>query len=98
MTQEENLFVVAMEACGELSQEISRTLRFGPYNHAPDESDTTNIDRIRIEFTKLKAVINQIDENYTQEVSDAVLRDVYHNKLIALEQWAEVSRIEGCIK
>lgn len=54
--QIERLLVIA-EECAEVSQCISKILRFGPENYHPRTKET-NIDRFREEMTDLIAMYN----------------------------------------
>lgn len=69
MTEVENLHVVAMEECDELSQRISKQLRFGfleieaeilikeGRNIDKEEQKLTNKDRVKYEFNDLIAAL-----------------------------------------
>lgn len=59
MTREEHLQVIGMEECDEISQRLSKALRFGLMEVQPGQS-LTNLERIRYEYSHLAAVLEMI--------------------------------------
>jgi hypothetical protein len=64
VTREEHLQVIAMEECDELSQRLSKALRFGMDEVQPDAAANpdglTNRDRIAIEYNDLIAAMRML--------------------------------------
>ena len=69
MNRQEHLMTIAMEECAEVSQRISKAMRFGmeqvqrDANDKPEENPDrmTNRERIQEEFADLVAVLEMID-------------------------------------
>lgn len=59
MNRKEHLMVVAMEECDEVSQRISKALRFGLFETQPGNEEN-NERRIRSEYTDLVAAMELI--------------------------------------
>jgi rubredoxin len=56
MTRQEHLLTIAIEACGEVAQRLSKILRFGITEVQPGQT-LTNEDRFYAEFCDLRAVL-----------------------------------------
>jgi len=95
MTREEHLLVIALEECAELSQEITKALRFGLDNHHPN-THIPNRSRISKEFIDLLAVMNILQsEGYiTQYVEEQIQIDV-EAKQRKIEHWLTYSKSVG---
>ena len=55
MNRTEHLLACLSEELSEVQQEVSKCLRFTP-NHKPDEYDSTNLERVRLEFADVFAI------------------------------------------
>lgn len=60
LTCEENLLVTASEECAEISEAISKSLRFSLDNHHPDNDKLDNKNHIVQEFYQLQTVIEEL--------------------------------------
>lgn len=61
MNVKEHLLLVAMEECDEISQRISKAIRFGLEEIEPGQ-ELNNTDRIILEYCDLQAVIEMLQE------------------------------------
>ncbi len=61
MNQVEHLLSCLSEECAEVSQRVSKALRFGLFEVQPGQ-DLTNSERIVLEFTDLLAVVEMLTD------------------------------------
>ena len=88
MIREENLMVVAAEECNELAKELMKALRFGADGCHPDEPDITNSERILIEYTQLRAVMDMLIINHAiKPIGKELENQIYRDKVSAVEYW-----------
>lgn len=80
MTEQELLFVIGMEECDEISQRLSKALRFGLDQIQEDPGDKPeqnperldNRERIRREFVDLVAVLRMISPDLTVAFAEEI--------------------------
>lgn len=92
LTCNENLLVTASEECAEISEAISKSLRFGLDNHHPNNEKLDNKNHIMREFYQLQAVIEELQYRGvlpTYDVSE--LCSIKAEKLRNIETYQKVS-------
>ena len=98
MTREENLIVVAAEECNELAKELMKAMRFGPDGCHPDEPDITNSERILIEYTQLRAVMDMLIINRAiKPIPKEWENQIYRDKVSTVEHWEQYSKEIGTV-
>ncbi len=76
------------EECGELQQAVGKALRFGLYDHHPDEFSSRNIDDIRMEFRDILAVFQMLmDETHENKLLE--IDEIEFKKDKVLGYWNE---------
>ena len=77
MTRQEQLLVILMEECAEVSQRASKALRFGLTDPAGKEPDQpyTNKDRLLMEINDLYAVIDMTFDKEGPYLSPMLIQD-----------------------
>lgn len=78
MTEQEELLVILMEECSELSQEASKLIRFGG----------TDFDRIEKEIGDLLCMIELLSEY--EMIDPSVLQDHIQSKRDKLKEWSSL--------
>jgi NTP pyrophosphatase (non-canonical NTP hydrolase) len=97
MKRHENLFLTVMEECDEVSQAVSKSLRFGLDNHHP-ESDTTNAYDIMKEYYQLTALITYLQKvDYLPILDDDKIESIMEDKMKNVFKYQEVSFKEGTL-
>lgn len=91
MNQQQLLLIQAMEECDEISQRISKALRFGLDEIQP-EQELTNAQRIMEEFTDLIAVMEMIGFFTHDAASEKI--EAKQAKII---KYLQVSREQGIL-
>ena len=86
ISEKENLFVVAMEECAELSKELSKCLRFGLDNHKPDRPDLKNYQALLEEYAQLCGTVERILSEYDIEMDQKLFEQTkeYKNSKVDL--------------
>lgn len=93
MDNKERLMIIAMEECAEIQQEISKALRFGVYNHHPNNPYITNGERILREFHQLRAVMDMlIIQRIIPPITETRQHQIYKDKVEAVEKWEQYSK------
>jgi len=95
MTRQEQLLVILMEECAEVSQRASKTLRFGLTDPAGKEPDQpyTNKDRLLMEINDLYAVIDMIFDKEGPYLSPMLIQD----KKEKVEKYLKLSKKLGLL-
>lgn len=99
MNKTENLLTTAGEECAEIQQAISKSLRFGLYNHNPETLNKKNVDDIMIEFYQLCAVIQ-----YSQECGilpifmREQITEIKNNKIDNIKRYQKLSEELGTLR
>ncbi len=83
MTRDENLLIVLMEECGELSQAVAKYLRFGPDAfHPNDEKKTTNSCQLLTEYHHIQAVMQMlIQRGILKDFDEETQKDIMNRKV-----------------
>ena len=92
MNRQEHLLVILMEECNELSQEVSKALRFGV--HEQRDLPTSNIERMNMEFNDLLGVLALLKSEEILITSDAKR---IANKITKIEHYLEYSKECGTL-
>lgn len=93
MTKNENLMVVAMEECAELSKAISKVLRFGLDEKGVNENE------VWTEYNQLVAMMEMVtDAGILNPLDDEVVAKMKSQKKAKVEHFALVSEGLGRIK
>jgi len=95
MTRQEQLLVILMEECAEVSQRASKALRFGLTDPAGKEPDQpyTNKDRLLMEINDLYAVIDMIFDKEGPYLSPMLIQD----KKEKVEKYLKLSKKLGLL-
>ena len=96
MNRQEHLLVIISEECAELSQEVSKALRFGLNDHAPLSSET-NVQRIVAEFNDLVAVFRMLSENNIFNPDDILNDKSIQDKKEKVERYLTYSKLVGTL-
>lgn len=98
MNRQEHLLTIAMEECSEVSQRLSKALRFGMdeiYQDHPDGLKLTNQERIYREYYDLRAILGMagIDAwNNTPET-----RATEFAKVVKVGRYLEYAKEQGTL-
>lgn len=90
MTRNENIIVVAMEECAELTQALSKALRFGMDAHHC-ETGIVNSDTVLYEYTQLQAVMEMISEEYGLKLDDKIKQSIMSSKKSNVEKFYQMT-------
>jgi len=95
MTRQEQLLVILMEECAEVSQRASKALRFGLTDPAGTEPGQpyTNQDRLLMEINDLYAVIDMTFNNRGSYLSPMLIQD----KKEKVEKYLKLSKKLGLL-
>lgn len=85
MTRQEHLLTILGEECAEVSQMVSKTLRFGTKDKAPDDH-MDNANRILQEFYEAATVIEMLQ-------SEGILPRWYDDR-ISFQKVAKAQRVD----
>lgn len=91
MTREEHILVILMEECDELSQRVSKALRFGLDEIQPGQ-ELTNKERMVYEFNDLLAAFDMIIH-----LDDATLISKIIRKKEKIEKFLDYSKECGTL-
>lgn len=95
MNRKEHLLTIAAEECSEVSQLISKALRFGLDDHKPGEQ-YSNADRIMQEYYDLKSSIKTLqDEGYLPKWSKERSEFQVKAKQLQVEKYLLYSKEKG---
>lgn len=93
----ENDFVVAMEECAELTQALSKAMRFGLYNHHPDKPEETNARQMLTEYYQLQAMMERIIKRHDLHLSEDDIHIIKEKKLANVDRFLNISVEENII-
>lgn len=97
MTSEENLLLTAMEECDEISQAISKCLRFGMGGKRKPSSET-NEKHVITEYYQLMAVMEMLfDDGIIHTISREERMEIKEKKKAKVLAYQEKSREAGLI-
>lgn len=100
MTRKEHLLVIAMEECDEVSQRISKALRFSLQEIQPGQ-ELNNAQRIQQEFTDLYAVMLMLHEEGILPTCSSghplIRMDWAYKKRDKVNQFLEYSKANGTL-
>jgi hypothetical protein len=99
MNRTEHLLSCLAEECAEVSQRVSKALRFGLDERQEGQPDD-NAERIRLEMYNLIAVyLISADEHILPplHVDDEILRHVTEKKRAKIEKFMAISRDQGVL-
>lgn len=96
MTKQENLLICLMEECDEVSQRVSKALRFGLDERQPMQ-DYNNSERIEEEINDLFAVIDLLETNGILKADEKRFEKIEKKKL-KLAKYLEYSIKIGCVQ
>lgn len=85
--EREYLYIVAMEECGELIQNISKCIRFGEYNHHPNR-EQSNAFELLTEYYQLQAVIEMLIKG---GVFDDILEHFGNEKIEEIKRLKQIN-------
>lgn len=94
MNRTEHLFTITTEECAEVSQRVSKILRFGIHEIQPGK-DRNNVERFLDEYADLQAVIEMLEADGVLKVPDLTERK--EKKKVKVEKFLEYSRGEGTL-
>lgn len=98
MTRAEHLMVLAAEECNEVAKELIKTMRFGADGCHPDEPDITNSERVLIEYTQLRAVMDMLIINRAiKPIRKEWENQIYRDKVSVLEYYEQYSSELGTV-
>jgi len=92
MTRKEHLLVTFAEECAEVIKEVSKALRFGLDDHAPDTTET-NRERITNEFNDLFAVMVMLQDEGVIKEKDLLTTEAIEAKRKKVEHFMQYSKI-----
>lgn len=97
MNEIENLLVTLSGECAEISEAVSKSLRFGLNNHHPDVT-ISNADQIMKEYYQLSALIEQLQSRaYLPRFDDDKIKSIKIDKISNVEKWKDISFKEGTL-
>ena len=92
----DNLFIVAEEECVEIAHALSKSLRFGSNNHAPDDCFNTNGDQVMTEFYQLQEVILMLQEKgVLPTYAEKKQQEIRDRKRQKVRKWQKYSQKIG---
>ena len=98
MKQYENLLVTVTEECAEITEAVSKSLRFGLKNHHP-KSNMPNDCEIVKEYYQLSALIMHLQEyGDLPTLTDIEIKLIMQNKISEVAKWQEVSFENGLLE
>lgn len=98
MTHKENLYLCAMEECSQLAQALSKSARFGKYNHHPDHPEICNEDTIIEKYYQLRAVMEQLfEKDGFRKLSEQEIDRIANSKCRKMECYSNLSRDLGIV-
>lgn len=99
MTVLENLLVCVGEECGEIQQEASKILRFGPNNKRPNcNKEDTNAEALLVEFYQLEALIEMLQEEQVLPIYNRTdINCIKRNKKNKVDYYVKKSKEFGRI-
>ena len=95
ISQKENLFVVAMEECAEVSKELSKCLRFGIDNHKPGYEEMLNKDCLGEEYAQLCGMMERIFKENNIEINKSSFEAVKAYKNSKVDAYYDETVREG---
>lgn len=99
MTINENLLVVASEECSEISQAISKAIRFGMQNHNPYNNGTNNEYEILVEYYQLQAVFEMlVERGIVRKLTDDEIDTIVADKKAKVKHYEELSSSLGIVR
>jgi len=84
----EELLIGIMEECAEVTQAVSKALRFGLDAHNPHNISSTNADDIMTEFYHVDALIEELQKrNVLPMYSIEHTKAIKSNKIRKMKRW-----------
>lgn len=96
MTRQQHLLLIAMEECDEVSQRISKGLRFGLDEVQPQQS-FTNAERVVREWADLVAVFEMLRDAGTLGFEGSDFDELIDRKKAKIETFLEYSKQCGTL-
>jgi len=94
MNKTEHLLVILSEECGEVIQIVSKILRFGEYDHDPNNPESCNLDLMVKEINDILGVVELLDE-HEYDLSRVGNRNDIENKKSKVEFYMKYSKNLG---
>lgn len=94
MNNLEYLLTSLMEECGELSQSISKCVRFTP-NHVCPKKGKPNIEDVRIEFSDVMALLEMLRDEEGIDIQAS--RSLIEEKKLRFKKMRQISRELGTL-
>ena len=99
MNKQEHLLMVVSEEAGEITQEISKILRFGLDNYNPYEPNKTNEDTLLTEYYQLVAMMEHLQDIGTlKTLSEERIKEIKKSKIEKVYFYMEESKRQGTLK
>ncbi len=99
ISENANLYLVAIEECSEVQKELSKLLRFGKDDYCSEKgTNCSNEINAVIEFYELCAMIEYLQNNdLLPKFSDSENKEIKEKKIQKVLHWAEYSKQKGTI-
>lgn len=99
ISEDANLYLVAIEECSEVQKELSKLLRFGRSDYCPEiGKNMTNDVNAVTEFYELCAMIEYLQNNdLLPKFSDGEIEAIKQKKISKVLHYAEYSKQKGTI-
>jgi len=98
MTRHENLLLVTSEECAEVSQEISKVMRFGADNHHPETLET-NEYKLMVEYYQLVTMMDMlIGAGIVHELPSEEVTNIKAKKKANVLKYQGISEALGIMK
>lgn len=96
MNRSEHLLTCLSEECAEVSQRVSKALRFG-LSEIQIDQDKTNAQRIEEELCDLFAVVAILEDEGILKTEQYDLPEWIEKKRAKIERYMEISRTQGVL-
>lgn len=100
MNMKEHLYTIVTEECAEVQQAVSKTLRFGKDNYAPNGSpEHTNEKQLLEEYYQLQAVMEMLfAANIINDLPSDEILQIKANKKKNVMSYMKASEYAGCLQ